>query len=62
MLSIARSNTIADEVLGAVSSDLATVEVHVCSAIWLGIFAANITAGTVADVLGLRHEQTAFEA
>ncbi len=62
MLSITPSKTIADEVMGALSSDLVTVEVRACSSIFLGLFAANINLAVLSGIFNLTYKQSVSEA
>jgi hypothetical protein len=62
MLSAAEWDDIADEVLGAVPSDLNKIVTRAGLSIVIGMFAAALTAGFLAGLLGLTDEQVAFSS
>lgn len=62
MLSGAQWDAIADDVLGAVPSNIVNLMLQGGFAIVAGMFAAAVTVGVLAGMLDLTHEQMVFES
>ena len=62
MLPRAQWDAIADDILGAVPSNIVNLMLQGSFAIVAGMFAAAVTVGVLAGMLGLTDEQTVFSA
>ncbi len=62
MLSDADWETIANEVLEAVPSNLVKITKRACASLLIGMLAAALTAGLCAGIFGLTEEQIAFSS